>query len=115
LVVEPGQPDGHPLDGHLELRVLVDEVLEPLGEPGERDLLLAAPLSQLLEAPVGEIHSASPPTTWTRATSRRRLRPARPAPPRAPSRTRPRGRRRSGGRPGGAGSRRAAAPAGTAP
>src|SRR5690242_20387400 len=42
VVVEPGQPAGQPVHGHVEAGVDVDEVAEPLGEPRYRDLFLAA-------------------------------------------------------------------------
>src|SRR3712207_9467162 len=51
-----GQPGGQPLDGHLELGVLVDERLHLVGQPGEGHLLLAPPVGQLLQAPVREVH-----------------------------------------------------------
>src|SRR3954447_19749429 len=60
-VVEPGQPGGEPFDGHLELRVEVDELLHAVGEPGHRDLLVATPLKELLDAPVGEVHLSRTP------------------------------------------------------
>src|SRR5690349_6104677 len=60
FVVEPGQPGGQPLDGCLELGVEVDEVAEPLGEPGHGDLVLAAPLRELLDAAIGEVHLYCP-------------------------------------------------------
>ena len=41
LVVEAGQPGREPLDRDLEVGVQVDELDEPLGEPGEGDLLVA--------------------------------------------------------------------------
>ena len=55
VVVEPGEPGGQPFDRYLELRVEVDERPQLLGEPVERDLLLAAPTGQLLDAAVGEV------------------------------------------------------------
>src|SRR5215218_7756341 len=53
-----GQPGGQPLDGHLEVGVLVHEGLELVGQPGEGHLLLAPPVGQLLQAPVGEVHGS---------------------------------------------------------
>ena len=43
-VVEPGQPGGEALDRGLELRVHVGELLQPLGDPGQGDLLVTPPL-----------------------------------------------------------------------
>src|SRR3954452_23752051 len=56
-----GPPGGPPLDRHLELRVLVDEGLELVGQPGEGDPLLAPPVGQLLQASIGEVHGAQSP------------------------------------------------------
>src|SRR5450631_2386280 len=56
LVVEAGQPGGQAFDRDLELRVQVDELAQPLGHPGEGDLLGAAPLGELLDPAVGEVH-----------------------------------------------------------
>src|SRR5579862_1320573 len=43
LVVEAGQPAGQPVDGGLEVGELVHEIAQALGQPGHRDLLVAAP------------------------------------------------------------------------
>src|SRR3712207_728003 len=108
-----GQPGGQPLDRHLELRVRVDEGLQLVGQPGERDLLLAPPAGQLLDAAVSEVHDCRL-TTW----SARRLSPRRPAPParaarpRAPSPSRRPGWPRPCARPGAGCGRRAAPRAG---
>src|SRR4051794_20967633 len=51
-----GRPGGQPLDGPLEVRVEVDEGLQLVGQPGEGPLLLAPPVGQLLQAPIGEVH-----------------------------------------------------------
>ena len=53
-IVGAGQPGGEPLDGGLELGVGVGEGLELLGDPGQRDLLVAPALLELLDAAVGE-------------------------------------------------------------
>jgi hypothetical protein len=50
VVVQSRQPGRQALDGDLEVGVEVDELAQPLGEPGEADLLLAPPLGELLEA-----------------------------------------------------------------
>src|SRR6202040_1531237 len=55
-VVEAGQPGGQAVHGGLEVRVKVDEVAQPLGQPGDGDLLVALPVGQLLDPPVGEVH-----------------------------------------------------------
>src|SRR6188508_1954593 len=59
-VIEPGQPGGQPLHGGLELRVHVGELAEPLGQPGQRDLLLTPAPGQLLDPAVGEVHGSVP-------------------------------------------------------
>src|SRR5829696_9140334 len=73
-----GQPGGQPLDGHLEVGVLVHEGLELVGQPGEGHLLLAPPRRQLLQPPVGEVHGRLPgsgqsakasATSWRCSTS----------------------------------------------
>jgi uncharacterized membrane protein YczE len=59
LVVGAGEPGGEPLNRYLELRMGVDEALQPLGEPRDADLLVAASLGQLLDPAVGEVHRPS--------------------------------------------------------
>src|SRR6516225_1839580 len=54
--VQPRQPGREPVDRGLELRVQVDEIPQPLGEPGHRDLLVAAAVVELLDPLVGEVH-----------------------------------------------------------
>ncbi|CAI7976356.1 hypothetical protein FRAHR75_240031 [Frankia sp. Hr75.2] len=56
VVVGAGQPGRELLDGVLELRVQVDEGAQSVGERVERHRFLAAAGSQLLDAPVGEVH-----------------------------------------------------------
>jgi hypothetical protein len=56
IVVEAGQPRREPLDRHLEVRVQVDKEPQLLGQPPQGDLLLAAPLREFLDAPIGEVH-----------------------------------------------------------
>src|SRR5690606_722589 len=60
LVVQPGEPGRQPVDGRLELGVQVHEVTQPFGQPLHRDLVLAAPLGQLLDAPIREVHRHLP-------------------------------------------------------
>src|SRR5215207_11085586 len=57
-VVVPGQERGQALDGVLEVGVRVDERAQPVGQPRERDLLVAAPRLELLDPTVGEVHAA---------------------------------------------------------
>src|SRR5580658_7438794 len=38
--VQPRQPRREPVDRRLELRVEIDEIAQPLGEPGHADLLI---------------------------------------------------------------------------
>src|ERR1700729_3376745 len=82
VVVQAGEPAGQPVDLRLGVRVQVDELAQPLGQPAQRDLVLAAPVGEFLQAAVGEVHRAIP---WIS-----RSRPGVPAPPRAvwPSRRR---------------------------
>src|SRR6266567_8148579 len=56
FVVEPGQPAGQPVHGDVEARVEVDEVTQPRGQPGQRDLLVAAPFLEFLDTAVREVH-----------------------------------------------------------
>jgi len=56
VFVVPGQPGGQPVDGGLELGVGVDEGLQPVAEPLDADLLVAAPADEFLDAAVGEVH-----------------------------------------------------------
>src|SRR5690554_5976227 len=56
LVVQPRQPRRETVDRRLELGVQVDELAQPLREPRQADLLLPAPIRQLLDSPIGEVH-----------------------------------------------------------
>src|SRR6185437_16969532 len=56
LVVEPGQKAGQPVNGDVESGGEVDEIAQPLGEPGHRDLFRAAPLLEFLEAAFVKLH-----------------------------------------------------------
>jgi hypothetical protein len=56
VFVVAGQPGGKPVDRGLELRVGVDEGLQPVAEPLDADLLGAAPADEFLDAAVGEVH-----------------------------------------------------------
>jgi hypothetical protein len=56
VFVVAGQPGGKPVDRGLELGVGVDEGLQPIAEPLDTDLLVAAPADEFLDAAVGEVH-----------------------------------------------------------
>src|SRR6185369_17194564 len=56
VVIEAGQPGGEPLDRRLELGIVVEEVAQPLSQPGQADRLVAATVSQLLDTAIGEVH-----------------------------------------------------------
>src|SRR5690606_41309991 len=93
-----------------ELGVEVGGGAQPLGQPLHADLLVAAPLDQLLDPSVGRVHPL-----LLLVTPRRPRRSGRPARPRAPSTTRRPGRpsaaaRPAGTRPGAAASRAARGP-----
>src|SRR4051812_41585421 len=116
LVLQPGEPGRQPLDRRLEVRVEVDEVPQPLGQPLETDLLLAPTLGELFDAPVGEVHvltsrrDRAPDMTRARWLTHRALAEpgstasaaTLPSAPAAPSRASwpspPQGRPRPGGR-----------------
>jgi len=53
-----GQERGQPLDGVLELRVLVDERAHPGGQPLDAELFVATSVFEFLDAAVGEIHGS---------------------------------------------------------
>src|SRR5262249_12119349 len=57
-VVEPGQPGGEPLDRRLELGVGVGELLQPVAEPGQTDLLVTPAPLELLDPAIGEVHDS---------------------------------------------------------
>src|SRR5271169_4459804 len=59
LVVEASEPGGQAVHGGLEAGVEVDEVAQPLGQPGDGDLLVASPVRQFLDAAVGEVHAGA--------------------------------------------------------
>ena len=67
LVVQPGQPRGEALHRGLELRVEVDEDLQLVRQPSQRDLLFAATGLEFFEASVGEVHAY-----WNAASTRAR-------------------------------------------
>src|SRR5690348_490520 len=57
VLVVAGQPRGEPLDRGLELGVEVDEGAQLLAQPLQRHGLLAAPVDELLDATIGEVHA----------------------------------------------------------
>jgi uncharacterized membrane protein YczE len=59
VFVVAGKPGGKPIDGGLELGVGVDEGLQPVAEPLDADLLVAAPADEFLDAAVGEVHGCA--------------------------------------------------------
>src|ERR1700722_20128128 len=54
--IGPGEPLGQPVGGRLELGIEAHEVPQPLGQPGQGDLLVAAALVEFLDPGVGEVH-----------------------------------------------------------
>lgn len=54
--VVASQKRGQPLNGVLELRMLIDECAHPSGQPLDAELFLAASVLKLLDAAIGEIH-----------------------------------------------------------
>src|SRR3954471_3179580 len=58
-IVQASEPGGEPLDRGLELRVGVGELLQPVTQPGQRDLLVTPALLELLDPAVGEVHRCS--------------------------------------------------------
>src|SRR5262249_50968602 len=60
IVVRPREPAGQPVDRRLRVGVHVDELAQPLRQPAQRDLVVAAPLREFLKAAVGEVHRTSP-------------------------------------------------------
>src|SRR5690606_25838256 len=59
VLVEAGQPRREALDRYLKLRVLVEEVAQPFGEPLQRHGLGAAPLGQLFNPAICEVHASA--------------------------------------------------------
>lgn len=55
IVVEPGKPACELVYDGLSVRMVVDEVAQSFSQPAEGNLLVAPPVGQFLDAPVGEI------------------------------------------------------------
>src|ERR1700733_6761401 len=60
VVIQSREPAGETVDRRLSLGVLIHEIAQSPGEPADRDLLLAAPVVELLDATVGEVHRGQP-------------------------------------------------------
>ena len=56
FVVQARQPGGQTLNRNLELGIEVDELTQPISQPGQRDVLVTAPGGKFLDASIGEIH-----------------------------------------------------------
>src|SRR5258708_25776704 len=112
LVVQAREPAGQAVDRRLRVGMQVDELAQPLGQPAQRDLVFSAPVRELLQPAVGEVHesSASPAGTAPPTGPSRR---GGPAPPPRPRPRPPPAARRPGATPApraGRGSRTAAGP-----
>lgn len=59
LVVESCKMHREPIDGRLELRVVIDELAQLCGQPGHADLVVAAALLELFDPSIGEVHGHS--------------------------------------------------------
>ena len=58
ILVAAGKPGSQTIHDSFVLRVQVYELGQFLGQPAERDIVVAAPLGKLLDPAVGEVHSA---------------------------------------------------------
>ena len=58
MLIVAGKPGSQTIHDGLVLWVQVDELGQLLGQPAERDIVIAAPLGKLLDSAVGEVHSA---------------------------------------------------------
>jgi hypothetical protein len=58
LVVQPGEPRREPLDRRLKLGMEINKGSQLIGEPGERDLILASARLELLDAAIREVHGS---------------------------------------------------------
>ena len=59
LVVEAREPGCEELHGSLELGMKIDKRAQLVRKPGKRDLILAAPHLELLDASISEVHTCS--------------------------------------------------------
>jgi hypothetical protein len=57
LIVEAGEPSRETLHRSLKFGMEVDEGAHLIGEPGKRHFILAAACLELLDTPIGEVHS----------------------------------------------------------
>jgi hypothetical protein len=76
LLVEAGEPSREPLHRSLELRMEVDEGAQLISQPGESDLIVSPTCLELLDTPIGEVHtftmlgSRTARESWCRDRSR---------------------------------------------
>ena len=59
LVVEAREPGCEALYGSLKLGMKIDKGAQLVRKPGKRDLILAAPHLELLDASISEVHTYS--------------------------------------------------------
>jgi hypothetical protein len=57
LLVEAGEPSREPLHRSLKLRMEVDECAQLVSQPGESDLIVPPTCLELLDTPIGEVHT----------------------------------------------------------
>ena len=72
LVVGAREPCGKAFDGVLELGVHVDKVAQLIGDPRKRDLVLATPAFEFLDATIREVHASILPDPGARYARRMR-------------------------------------------
>jgi hypothetical protein len=58
--VEAREPGSQLINGPLGIRVLVDEVAQPLGQPAQRHLFGTTTFRELLDPAIGEVHASQP-------------------------------------------------------
>jgi hypothetical protein len=57
-VVEAGEPGRQPLNLYLEVGKQIDERAQLIGDPSQRDRLVAASCFELLDPAIGEVHAS---------------------------------------------------------
>jgi hypothetical protein len=57
ILVEAGEPSREPLHRSLKLRMEVDEGAQLISQPGESDLIVPPTCLELLDTPIGEVHT----------------------------------------------------------
>jgi hypothetical protein len=57
LIVEAREPSGEALHGSLKLGMEIDKGAQLISEPSERHFIFAAARLQLLDTPIGEVHT----------------------------------------------------------